>query len=145
MSSLRKVIISLLDKIESLVPSYFAIEEESIKANGCVAVCLIDGKGNIYGRIFGDDKILGRERYRVAWTKASQSWITGMKTGEFEKLVFNNEIDEKKFGIKRPDYIGWEGGQTIALPDGSVIAAGFSGFRGETDIEIVRQSVTELK
>jgi glc operon protein GlcG len=122
-----------------------AIEEDKIKANGCVAVCLIDGKGNIYGRIFGDDKILGRERYRVAWTKASQSWITGMKTGEFEKLVFNNEIDEKKFGIKRPDYIGWEGGQTIALPDGSVIAAGFSGFRGETDIEIVRRSVTELK
>lgn len=145
MSLHQSMIISLLDKIESLVPSYLAIEEDRIKANGCVAVCVIDENANVYGRIFGDDKILGRERYRVAWTKASQSWITGMKTGEFEKLVFNKEIDEKKFGIKRPDYIGWEGGQTIALSDGSIIAAGFSGFRGISDLEIVSKAVMQLK
>lgn len=145
MSSQHSTIISLIDKIESLVPSYLAIEEDRIKANGCVAVCIIDGKGNVHGRIFGDDKILGRERYRVAWTKASQSWITGMKTAEFEKLAFNGMIDEKKFGIRRPDYIGWEGGQPIALPDGSTVFAGFSGFRGVSDLEIVNKAVMQLK
>jgi hypothetical protein len=32
-----------------------------------------------------------RESFRVAWTKASQVWITGMKTGEYEKKIFNSE------------------------------------------------------
>ncbi|MEI9809425.1 MAG: hypothetical protein WDO16_16990 [Bacteroidota bacterium] len=98
---------AIIDNIAALVPEYMAIEEDRLKANGSVAVCIIDKDGNIYGRIFGDDKILGRERYRIAWIKASQAWITGIKTGEFEKLAFNNEIDERKFGIRRPDYIGW--------------------------------------
>lgn len=145
MSSNLAIINSLLDAVESLIPSYMAIEEDKIKANGSVAVCIIDSNGIVYGRIFGDDKILGRERYRVAWTKASQVWITGMKTGEFEKLAFNGMIDEKKFGIRRPDYIGWEGGQPIALPDGSIISVGFSGFRGSSDLEIVSKAVSELK
>jgi glc operon protein GlcG len=118
-----------------------AIEEDRIKANGNVAVCIIDGRGNIYGRLFGDDKILGRERYRVAWTKASQAWITGMKTGEFEKMAFNNEIDERKFGIRRPDYIGWEGGQPVTLKDGTIIYAGVSGFRSVSDLEIVIKAI----
>lgn len=145
MSSQHSAIVSLIDKIESLIPSYMAIEEDRIKANGSVAVCIIDGEGNVYGRIFGDDKILGRERYRVAWTKASQVWITGIKTGEFEKLAFNNEIDEKKFGIRRPDYIGWEGGQPVTLADGTIISAGVSGFRGVSDLEIVSRAIKDLE
>ncbi len=86
MPNLHNAITLLLDKIESLIPSYMAVEEDRVKANGSVAVCIIDAGGNVYGRVFGGDKILGRERYRIAWTKASQSWITGMKTGEFEKI-----------------------------------------------------------
>jgi uncharacterized protein GlcG (DUF336 family) len=145
MQSFDKTIIKILDKIESLIPSYMAIEEDRIKANGSVAACIIDGQGNVYGRIFGENKILGRERHLVAWTKASQSWITGMKTGEFEKQVFNSEIDEKKFGIRRPDYIGWEGGQPVALPDGTIFFAGVSGFRSESDLEIVIRAVNMLE
>ena len=121
-----------------------AIEEDRIKANGSVAVCIIDKEGNVYGRIYGEDKILGRERYRAAWMKASQSWITGMKTGEFEKLAFNGEIDERKFGIRRPDYIGWEGGQPVKLSDGTIFFAGVSGFRSVSDLEIVIKAVNML-
>jgi uncharacterized protein GlcG (DUF336 family) len=138
---LSQTILRLLDAIESLIPQYMSIDEDRLKANGSVAACIIDAEYNVYGRIFGDDKILGRERYRVAWTKASQSWITGMKTGEFEKLAFNNEIEEWKFGIRRPDYIGWEGGQPVTLKDGTVIFAGVSGFRSVSDLEIVLKAV----
>lgn len=144
MSTSGDLIIKIINEIGSLIPSYMAIEEDRIKANGSVAVCIIDKDGNVYGRIFGDDKILGRERYRVAWMKASQSWITGMKTGEFEKLAFNNEIDERKFGIRRPDYIGWEGGQPITLADGTMLFAGVSGFRSVSDLEIVIKAVNML-
>jgi uncharacterized protein GlcG (DUF336 family) len=143
-SNLCLTILTVLDNIEKLIPSYMTIEEDRIKANGSVAVCIIDAGGNIYGRLFGDDKILGRERYRVAWTKASQAWITGMKTGEFEKLAFNNEIDERKFGIRRPDFIGWEGGQPVTLQDGTIIFAGVSGFRSVSDLEIVVKAIAML-
>jgi glc operon protein GlcG len=115
-----------------------ADEEDRVKANGNVSVCIIDEEGRIYGKMFGlTDKIRSRETYRVAWLKASQVWITGIKTGEFEKLAFNREIDEKQFGIKRPDYIGWEGGQPVTLQDGTVLAVGFSGFRSASDLDIV--------
>jgi glc operon protein GlcG len=137
-------IITILDKIEALIPSYMTIEEDRAKANGSVAVCIIDAEGNIYGRIFGEDKILGRERYRIAWIKASQVWITGIRTGEFEKLAFTNQIEEWKFGIRRPDYIGWEGGQPITLPDGTIISAGVSGFRSVSDLEIVVKAVAMM-
>jgi len=141
MANLHETITSILNAIEQLVPQYMAVEEDRIKANGSVAACIIDAGGNIHGRIFGDDKILGRERYRIAWLKASQVWITGMPTGEYERLAFNGEIDEKKFGIRRPDFIGWEGGQPVTLKDGTIISAGVSGFRSSTDLEIMLKAV----
>jgi glc operon protein GlcG len=131
----------LISNVESLLPLYMANEEDRAKANGSVAVCVIDEDGNVYGKVFGSDKILGRERFRVAWTKASQVWITGIRTGEFEKLAFTGQIDEKHFGIRRPDYIGWEGGQPIQLSNGQNIAVGVSGFRGVSDLEIVTKAM----
>ena len=135
----------LINEIEKLVPVYMQNEEDRAKANGNVAFCILDTEGNIHGKIIGTDKIRGRELFRVAWTKASQSWITGMRTGEFEKLVFNGEIDEAAFGIRKPDYIGWTGGQPITLHDGTTFSAGFSGFRGETDIDIVLKAVSLIE
>jgi glc operon protein GlcG len=73
----------------------------------------------------------------VAWTKASQVWLTGVKTGEYERMVFNKEVDENANGIEAPDLIGWEGGQPLVLKDGTVLSVGFSGFRGTTDLEIM--------
>jgi hypothetical protein len=52
-----------------------------------------------------------------------------MKTGEFEKQLFNGEIAEQTYGIKMHDLIGWEGGQPVTLADGSSLSIGFSGFR----------------
>jgi glc operon protein GlcG len=142
---LSATIVAILDNIETFVPGYMAIEEDRVKANGSIAACVIDEAGNVYGRIVGDDKVLGRERYRVAWTKASQVWITGIRTGEFEKLAFTNQIDERKFGIRRPDYIGWEGGQPVTLKDGTVLSIGVSGFRSVSDLEIAVKAIAMLK
>ena len=132
-----EVIEKIIAEAEKFIPYYMQNEEDKKIANGNVAVCIIDREGNIYGKIFGTNIIRARESFRVAWIKASQVHITGMKTGEYEKLAFNNEVDEKQFGIERPDYIGWEGGQPITLADGTILAAGFSGFRGVVDLEII--------
>jgi glc operon protein GlcG len=93
------------------------------------------GQGLVYGRLYGKYKIRARESYRVAWIKASQAWITGLKTGEYEKKFFNNEVAE--CGIEVPDLIGWEGGQPLTLNVGTKLYAGFSGIRGIYDLEIV--------
>jgi glc operon protein GlcG len=67
-----------------------------------------------------------------------------MKTGEYERLVFTGKIDEHQFGILRPDFIGWEGGQPIVIDGGTKLAAGFSGFRGSSDLKIVQDAVAEV-
>ena len=142
-NELENTIAGIINNVENLIPVYMKNEEDHNKAKNGIAICIIDKDGKVYGKMFGTDKIMMRERYRIAWMKASQVWITGIKTGEFEKLAFNNEIDEKQFGIQRPDYIGWEGGQPIILKDGTVLAAAFSGFRSATDLEIVRKALPE--
>ncbi len=138
---LADFVAALIEKVKRLVPVYMQQEEDRAKAKGGIAICIIDQEGRVYGQMFGEDKIMARERYRVAWMKASQVWITGIRTGEFERMAFSGEIDEAQFGIKRPDYIGWEGGQPIHLPDGAMLSVGFSGFRSATDIEIVQRAL----
>ena len=139
------IIEKIIDEAEKLIPYYMQNEEDKRIAEGNVAVCIIDAAGRIYGRIFGTNKIRARESFRVAWIKASQVHITGMKTGEYEKLAFNNEVDEERFGIERPDYIGWEGGQPVTLANGAVLAAGFSGFRGVAYLEIIIKALAEAE
>ena len=141
---LESVVRRIIDEAEKLIPNYMENEEDRRIANGNVSVCIIDDQGVVYGRMFGTNKVRARESYRVAWTKASQVHITRLKTGEFEKLAFNNEIDEAKFGIERPDWIGWEGGQLISLPDRTELAVGFSGFRGVIDLEIIVRALNNV-
>lgn len=141
---IAETIEKIIEEVEKLIPHYMQNEEDKRIANGNVSVCIIDPAGRVSGRMFGTNKIRARESFRVAWTKASQVHITGMKTGEYEKLAFNNVLDEQKFGIERPDYIGWEGGQPITLRDGTVFAVGFSGFRGVVDLEIVVKALAEV-
>lgn len=138
----RAVIISgIIEKVELLIPEYMAVEEDFKKTRGGIAICIIDSDGMVYGKMFGSDRIMMRERYRIAWIKASQVWITGIKTGDFERMAFNQEIDEEQFGIKRPDYIGWEGGQPVTLNDGTVLSVAFSGFRSASDLQIVSRAL----
>ena len=141
----QEIISQLIVEIEKLIPVYMQNEEDRMKANGNVALCIIDNEGFVSGKVFGTDKIRARECFRVAWTKASQVWIIGMPTGEFEKCVFNNEIDEATHGIRKPDYIGWIGGQPVTLPEGTIFSVGFSGFRGVTDLEIVTKALSVME
>lgn len=139
------IINRIIEEAEKMIPDYMQNEEDRRIANGNVSICLIDFNGIVYGRMFGTNKVRARESYRVAWTKASQVYITGLKTGEYEKLAFNNQIDEEKFGIERPDYIGWEGGQPLSLADGTILSVGFSGFRGIIDLEIVVRALAKVE
>lgn len=131
----------LLVFIEELVPVYMAIPEDYAKAKDVASVCLISEDGQIYGKVFGNDQLRGRDSFKIAWTKASQVWITGFKTNEYEKMVFTDQIDPQQFGIKLPDLIGWQGGQPVTLRDGTKLAVGFSGFRGTSDVEIVLKAL----
>lgn len=131
----------IITQIERLIPEYLKNPEDRQIANGNLAVCIIDPGGRIHGRVFGTGRIRGREAFRVAWIKASQTWITGMKTGEYEKAVYAETIDEGKFGISRPDLIGWQGGQPITLKNGTVLSIGVSGIRGIYDLEIAVRAV----
>jgi glc operon protein GlcG len=128
--------------IEKQIPHYMQFEEDRSIAEGNVAVCLIDESGQVYGKMFGQDAVKNRAFFRIAWIKASQVWITKQPTGKFEELVFAGKLDDRQFGIERPDFIGWEGGQPISL--GNVpLAVGFSGFRGVNDLEIVAKAFKE--
>jgi len=130
--------------VEQRVPDYLAIDEDRNRNGGNSALCIIDPAGVVHGRMFGTDKLRQRHAFRIAWTKASQVWITGIRTGEYEKQVFTGKIDENKFGILRPDFIGWEGGQPIAVDSQTTLAIGFSGFRGASDLKIVQDAVAEV-
>jgi uncharacterized protein GlcG (DUF336 family) len=145
MNNLEQIVLRLIKKLDELIPQYRKIPEDQSIANGNVAVCIIDEGGGIYGKMFvASSKIRTRECFRIAWIKASQVWLTGMKTGEYEKKVYSGEISETVSGISKPDFIGWEGGQPISLHDGSNLSIGFSGFRGQTDIEIVQKAVAMI-
>ena len=127
----------LFNAIEKLIPCYMEIPEDICISNGNLAVCIIDEQGVVHGKMFGTNKPRLRQSYRVAWTKASQVWLTGVKTGEYERMVFTKEVGENANGIEAPDLIGWEGGQPLVMKNGTKLSVGFSGFRGTTDIEIM--------
>ena len=130
----------IISTAEKLISGY--LDNPADRNNdGNVAICIIDDQGNIYGRMFGSNKVVSRRIYQIAWTKASQVWMTGMKTRDFEKKVFNGELNEEDFGIEAPDLIGWPGGQPIVLKDGTRLSIGFSGFSGASDIDIVQKAV----
>ncbi len=131
----------LLKAIDKLVPEYLADPVDMNITGGSWAICIIDEENNVVGKLGGNDKIRARQTYKIAWTKASQVWITGYKTREFERLVFSGQIDSHSYGISDPDFIGWEGGQPLGLKDGSKLSVGFSGFRGISDLEIVVRAV----
>ena len=135
--NLAAIIGKMFAEMENLIPVYMQNPEDKDIAGGNVAVCVIDENGLVYGRMFGTNKPRLRQCYKVAWTKASQVWLTGVKTGEYEKMVFNQLVEENGNGIEAPDLIGWQGGQPLTLPDGQKLAVGFSGFRGVVDLEIV--------
>jgi len=138
---LQQTIHKIIESLSDLIPTYKESKIDWNITEGNVAVCIIDDAGNVYGKIWGDNKIKGRRVYDIAYRKASQVWITGYKTGEFERLVFTDQINYREFGIDLPDLMGWEGGQPIQLDAETKIYCGFSGFKGVTDVAIVKKAV----
>ena len=140
---LQQVISGMFESISAQIPSYKDSAADWNISDGNVSVCIIDDAGSIYGKIWGNDKLRGRRFYDVAYRKASQVWITGYKTGEYERLVFSDKLNYKDFGIELPDLMGWEGGQPIQLDAETRISCGFSGFRGVNDLAIVKNAADE--
>jgi len=134
----------IIAAIEQLLPEYLADAADRTVANGNLGVCIIDETGRVFGAMSGPDQNRKRQSFRVAWTKASQVWITGMKTGEYEKAVYGGQVEESKFGIARPDLIGWEGGQPFTLRDGRRLSVGVSGLRGVSDLAIATRAMQQL-
>ena len=139
------IITKLFIAIENLIPEYMQNPLDSNIGNGNLAVCIIDEHGVVHGKMFGSDNPRLRNTFKVAWTKASQVWLTGVKTGEYERMVFNKEVEENGNGIEAPDLIGWEGGQQLLLENGEKLSVGFSGFRGVTDIEIMVRALQQAQ
>jgi hypothetical protein len=141
--ALHQVINKMFDNITAQIPGFETSEPDWSISAGNVSVCIIDDAGNIYGKIWGNDKLRGRKFYDVAYRKASQVWITGYNTGEYEKLVFSDQLNYRDFGIELPDLMGWQGGQLIQLDADTRIYCGFSGFKGVNYLAIVKRAADE--
>lgn len=127
----------IVEEVARLLPAFLEDPVDREMSHGNAAVCVIDPTGRVFGRIFGPDVAKGRWCFGIVNRKVLQVWSTGYATGRFEELVYAGQLDEGKFGLSRPDFIGWEGGVPLQLADGSLMAAAFSGFRGVKDVEII--------
>jgi uncharacterized protein GlcG (DUF336 family) len=134
----------LVTEIIRLFPSFMQDPTDWEMSKGNAAVVVIEPDGTIRGHIFGDDYAEGRWCFGIANRKVSQVWSTGYHTGRFEELVYAGKLDEGKFGVNRPDFIGWQGGVPLLTPDGKLVAAAFSGIRGINDVAIVEQAAAAV-
>ncbi len=134
----------LLNEVIRLFPSFLEDPVDAAQCRGNAGVYLFDPSGRVFGHVFGTDKALARQFLGLAHRKALQVWSTGYATGRFEELVYAGKLDECQFGVNRPDFIGWEGGVPFVLPDGSLLAAGFSGFRGMNDVAILKRAAAAV-
>ncbi len=66
------------------------------------------------------------------------------RTGRYEELVYGKKIDPAQFGIAHPDFVGSDGGLPVKLADGTRLAVAMSGFTGETDCSVIRQTVARV-
>lgn len=136
--------LKLMKWVDANIAVYLKNPEDYAISDGNVALCIVEKDGTVHGKMYGDDMNHKRNSFAFAWKKASQVWITGMSTGDFERKVFNKEINEYAYGIHRPDYIGWIGGQPVKLKNDDILSVGFSGFRGETDIQIILDALEKI-
>jgi len=134
----------LVAEVVRLFPIFLQdpVDWEMSKGNGAVVVIEPDGK--IRGHICGEDRAKGRWCFGIANRKVIQVWSTGYATGRFEELVYAGQLDEGKFGVNRPDFIGWQGGVPLLMPDGRLMAAAFSGIRGVNDVAIIERAAAAV-
>ena len=130
----------LIAEVVRIYPDYLANPLDGERNGGCSAVFALGPDGIVHGHVFGADRALGQKVYQIATRKLLQVWRTGYATGRFEELVYAGKLDEGRFGIQRPDFIGWQGGIPLLTPEGELIAAAFSGFRGFKDVELLERA-----
>lgn len=130
----------LVAEVIRLFPAFMEDPTDWEMSKGNAALVVIESGGSIRGQIFGGDSAKGQWCFGIANRKAIQVRRTGYHTGRFEELVYAGKLDEAKFGVSRPDFIGWQGGVPLLTPDGKLIAAAFSGIRGINDVAIVERA-----
>ncbi len=62
-NSKNLLINKFLENLETLIPSYSANPLDAF-AKGNVAVCVIDTEGNVFGKIWGDQKVAGSQFFQ---------------------------------------------------------------------------------
>jgi glc operon protein GlcG len=134
----------ILQTARELLPTYLANPADRGISDGNVSMCIVDEKGQVSGAMWGEDKVKLRNAFQTAWRKASQVWITGIATGKYEELVYTNQIDWSKYGIMKPDLIGWEGGLPVTIEGEIHLGIAVSGMRGEQDTDLVIKAVTAV-
>ena len=140
-TKLDTLINTIFEMLEGEVAGYKNAAEDWSISQGNAAICIITKDGKVYGKVFGNDQMKQRKFFGIAWQKASQVWITGYKTGDYERVVFGGNMNPEDSPIELPDLIGWVGGQPVQLGPETMLSIGFSGFRGFNDIEIVQKVI----
>jgi uncharacterized protein GlcG (DUF336 family) len=143
-TQLTQKIEQLVQEAQTLVPKYLADKKDWCISEGNVSLCIIDARGRVFGEMWGENKLRMRNTFGTAWQKASQVWITGYPTCKYEELIYTNKLDWGKFGIIKPDFVGWEGGYPVTLKGDIKLAVAFSGMRGESDSAVVKKIVAAV-
>lgn len=137
-------IAQLIDAVQAIVPEFLVDPLDHQIAEGNMALYILDGDGNLYGKMFGSDKAKQRISGRVAWHKVTQVWLTRKSTGTYEKLVYNDQVAWWEFGVPKNEFIGWEGGVPAELEDGTFLSLALSGLRGDKDVEVLTKAVEKV-
>jgi uncharacterized protein GlcG (DUF336 family) len=144
MNDLTSTIDQIIQAAQNLLPKYLADPIDKGISGGNVSLCIVDESGQVHGAMWGEDKIKQRNTFQTAWRKASQVWITGIATGKYEELVYTHRIDSDKFGIMKPELIGWEGGWPVMIEGEHRLAVAVSGMRGQMDTKLVLEAVAAV-
>ena len=65
--------------IEELVPVYISIPEDQAKSKGIASLCMIGEDGQVYGKIFGTDKLRGRDSLKLHGPKPAKYGLPVLK------------------------------------------------------------------
>lgn len=134
----------LFTALEKRIPEFLKEPDDFAISKGNAVMLVIDGNGDVHGKQLGTDTAKLVELGLVAWKKVVQVRHTRVATGRYEELAYSRRLHWWKYGIPLPDFVGWDGGLPAVLSDGSPLALAFSGFRGEKDVEILRQAAKDV-
>jgi hypothetical protein len=89
----------IAEEIERLLPEYLKNPEDANISRGGCALAMLNAQGDACGFLFGDKPARQRECAQTAWKKANQVWLTGYSTGQFETLIYSQQLDETDISL----------------------------------------------